>query len=70
MDLLNEYKKLLHESEDIYARDIHGCDECQLYGNDCHGGCVGTPNGYIEPPCTSWNDSTIVFEGMYSDYYD
>ena len=49
-----------------YAKDIHGCDECPLYKKDCSGGwtssAAGTP---IEPPCTSWNDDTLVYEDMY-----
>ena len=51
-----------------YAKDIHGCDECPLYKNDCPGGWTpsggGTP---VEPPCCSWNDDKLVFEGMYSE---
>lgn len=54
--------------EDVYAKDIESCDTCPLYGKDCPGGWTsgagGTP---IEPPCTSWENDTLVFEGMYAD---
>jgi hypothetical protein len=46
------------------AKDIYDCDECPLHENDCKG-VIGTPNGYIEPPCTSWSDDTLVYKGMY-----
>ena len=25
------------------------------------------PTGYTEPPCCSWNDDTLVCEGMYAN---
>lgn len=55
--------------EEKYAKDITGCDDCPIYKKDCSGGCVGRPNGYTEPPCASWNDDILVYEGMYDNDY-
>ena len=50
------------------AKDINSCDVCPIYKKDCKG-TVGTSGGnYFEPPCCSWNDDTLVFEGMYDNY--
>ena len=56
-------------SEDtiVLAKDITGCDDCPIFEKDCPGGVTGTPNGYSEPPCTSWTDETEVYEGMYAN---
>lgn len=51
--------------EKVLAKDIKECEDCPLYEHDCPGGATGTPNGYREPPCCSWNDDTEVYEGMY-----
>jgi hypothetical protein len=52
--------------DEVYAKDIHDCDECPLYEHGCTGGLTSDGNGRtIEPPCCSWNDDTVVFEGMY-----
>ena len=52
------------------AKDIHDCNECPLYENECSGGWTsgagGTP---IEPPCCGWNDDDEIYDGMY-DYDD
>lgn len=68
---VNDYEEhlflVIETEEEVYARNIHECLDCPLYNNDCPGGATGTPNGYREPPCTSWNDDTLVFAGMYSD---
>lgn len=44
------------------AKDIHGCDECPLNGNDCN------PNSWDgrEGPCHSWNGDEIIQPYMYS----
>lgn len=53
----------------ICAKDIHDCDECPLLQHDCSGGWTSDGGGRpIEPPCTSWDDDTLVFKGMYSNY--
>lgn len=53
--------------ETIKAKDIHDCDDCPLYKDDCSGGwtsgCGGTP---IEPPCCSWDDEDEIYVGMYN----
>lgn len=47
------------------ASEIEDCESCPLLGNHCSGGVTGSPNGYIEPPCTSWNpDDEISEEDM------
>ena len=52
--------------DEIRAKDIHDCDGCPLFEHDCSGGMASDGNGNpIEPPCCSWNDDTVVFEGMY-----
>jgi|SRR5665647_2196561 len=56
-------------NEEKYAKDIKDCESCPLYKNDCSGGATGTPSGYKEPPCTSWNDDTLIYEGMYDSNY-
>ena len=49
------------------AKEIGSCDDCPIYGKDCKG-TVATCNGvYLEPPCTSWSDDILVFEGMYDN---
>lgn len=58
--------------EDIKkASDIHSCQECPLYGNDCNGGWkssgADTP---IEPPCCCWSGDEEIYEGMYDFYED
>jgi len=54
--------------DDIYAKDIESCSSCPIYGKDCPGGWTSGASGTpIEPPCTSWNDDTLVYEGMYAD---
>lgn len=55
------------ESDFVFAKDISECGECPLEGKDCKG-VVSTPNGYMEPPCTSWKSDTKVYEGMYDGY--
>jgi hypothetical protein len=53
--------------EEKLAKDIHDCDECPLYKKDCIGGWTSDGCGNpIEPPCTSWNDDVLIYEGMYS----
>jgi hypothetical protein len=55
--------------DEIRAKDIHDCDECPLYEHDCKGGFTSDGNGNpIEPPCCSWNDDTVIYEGMYGEY--
>lgn len=54
------------------AKDIHDCDECPLYENECSGGWTsgagGTP---VEPPCCNWGDDDEIYDGMYDyDYSD
>lgn len=52
--------------EGIYAKDIHGCKECPLLNKECPGGWDSDGSGNpVEPPCTSWNDNTLVYEEMY-----
>lgn len=54
--------------DEKYAKDICDCSDCPLLNNDCPGGWTSGNGGYpIEPPCTSWKDDTLVYEGMYSD---
>ena len=60
-------KKGLAFMDEKYAKDIKCCEECPLHETDCSDGVTGTPNGYIEPPCCSWNDDTLVYEGMYAE---
>lgn len=54
----------------IKAKDIHDCEDCPLYDNECPGGWTsgagGTP---IEPPCCNWDDEDEIYDGMY-DYDD
>ena len=52
--------------EEKLAKDITCCEECPLYKKDCPGGWTSNGSGNpIEPPCCSWDDDTLVFEGMY-----
>ncbi|MSU03549.1 hypothetical protein [Tissierella pigra] len=54
-------------TEDIYPKDIDGCDNCPLYKKDCSGGFTSSGNGVpIEPPCTSWTDDMLIYSGMYN----
>lgn len=54
--------------EVVLAKDINGCENCPLCGNDCPGGYTSGPGGTpIEPPCCSWSEDTEVYEGMYDD---
>ena len=51
------------------AKDIDDCDNCPLRKSDCNGGMTSGGGGNpIEPPCTSWNDETEIYEGMYDKY--
>jgi len=44
-------------------------DDCPLHRNNCKGGWTSDGGGMpVEPPCTSWNDDTEVYEGMYDIY--
>ena len=55
--------------ETVLAKNIGDCDECPLFKNDCVGGWTSDGGGNpIEPPCTSWDDDTEVFQGMYPPY--
>ena len=50
--------------EKVLAKDIKECEDCLLYEHDCTGGAKGTPNGYKEPPCCSWNKGLVPsFDG-------
>lgn len=52
--------------KDIYAKDIDGCETCPLYQKDCGGVWTSNGNGTpIEPPCVSWDDDDLIWEGMY-----
>ena len=44
------------------AKDIHGCDDCPLNGNDCN------PDSWDgrEGACHSWNGDEIIQPYMYS----
>lgn len=55
--------------EEIYAKDIDDCSNCPLYKKDCVGGWSNGNGTPIEPPCTSWNEDDLVWEGMYGDCY-
>jgi len=51
------------------AKDIDDCDNCPLRENDCRGGwTAGVGGNPVEPPCTSWDGETEVYEGMYDRY--
>ena len=53
-------------TEDILAKDITGCDNCPIEGEDCSGSIgIGSGGYHIEPPCTSWDDNEIIYAGMY-----
>lgn len=55
----------------ILASQIDDCSECPLYQNECPGGMIsGSGGSPIEPPCTSWNDDTEVYSGMYDAEID
>jgi hypothetical protein len=52
--------------DEKYAKDINDCDECPLINYYCKGGAISDGSGMpLEPPCTSWDDDTLVYEGMY-----
>jgi hypothetical protein len=52
------------------AKDINDCVECPLYKKDCKGGRTSDGKGApVEPPCMSWDDDKLVYEGMYDNDY-
>jgi hypothetical protein len=52
------------------AKDINDCVECPLYKKDCKGGWTSDGKGApVEPPCMSWDDDKLVYEGMYDNDY-
>lgn len=52
---------------EVFAKDIHDCNDCPIYKEECSGGWTSDGGGQpIEPPCCSWNDDTEVYVGMYS----
>lgn len=55
----------------IKAKDIHDCNDCPLYKEECSGGWTSGSGGEpIEPPCYSWNpeDETHNYEYEPEDY--
>lgn len=63
-------KILANKDDVVLAKDITDCSNCPLYKSECKGGWTSGGGGVpIEPPCTSWNDDDVIYDGMIEDGY-